>query len=72
MGKPIVSTPFSELEHYSEHAYVASDASSFARAVRTACDEDSPERASARRRRVCDSTWNAKAKEVLQALYEVN
>jgi glycosyltransferase involved in cell wall biosynthesis len=72
MGKPIVSTPFNELEHYTDLVYVASDAKSFAEAVRKACNEHDPKLALARRKRVSDSNWDSKARQVLHALYEMN
>jgi glycosyltransferase involved in cell wall biosynthesis len=70
LGKPVVSTPFSELESYKDVVNVASDATSFAGAVREACDESDHRLVSARRRRVRDSTWDTKAAEVLSALYK--
>jgi len=72
LGKPIVSTPFSELEHYKGLIYVASDAWSFAEAVRQACKEKNPELVAARREHVKNCTWDAKAKQVIEALYEIN
>ncbi|MBA7670515.1 putative teichuronic acid biosynthesis glycosyltransferase TuaH [subsurface metagenome] len=72
LGKPIVSTPFEELENYKDIVNVASDATSFAEAVRKACDENNPELVSARRKRVSSSTWDAKAREVLDALDELD
>jgi len=72
LGKPIVSTPFSELDNYRQFVEIACDAGTFANAVRKACDENDPELVSARRRRVTDSTWDTKAREVLNALYEIN
>jgi len=72
LGKPVVSTPFAELENYKDVVSIASDAESFAEAVDGACDENGPEKVRFRRRRVCNSTWDAKAQEVLRALQEIN
>ena len=71
-GKPIVSTPFSELEHYEGLVHVASDAQSFAEAVRQACQEEDPKLVSARRERVRNCTWDAKAEQATRALFESN
>jgi len=70
LGKPVVSTPFRELEHYREVAYVARGAEEFAAALDRAIAEDSPERKAARRERVRGHTWDAKAEEVLRAIRE--
>lgn len=72
MGKPVVSTPFSELEHYKGMVRIASDSRSFAEAVRKACVEDEPRLSSLRRKRVSNCTWDAKAIEVMHALYATN
>jgi len=72
LGKPVVSTPFAELESYNGMVNVASDAKSFAEAVRKACKENNLKLISARRKQVKDKTWDAKAKEVMHTLYETN
>jgi hypothetical protein len=72
LGKPIVSTPFDELNKYKGLIEVASDSGSFAQAVRKAYRENDPELVSTRQRRVRHCTWDAKAKEVLLALHEIN
>lgn len=72
LGKPIVSTPFSELENYKSLVYVASNAGVFAEVVRRACNENDPELVLARRNRVSDSTWDAKAREVLNTLHKMS
>lgn len=72
LGKPIVSTPFSELDYYRDLVDVAYDAKSFAEAVRKACYANNPELVSAQRKRVKNNTWYAKTEEVLHALYETN
>jgi len=72
LGKPIVSTPFTELESYKDLVDVAFDAISFAGAVKKAFNENTPELVSARRRRVINCTWEEKAKEVLSTLCQAN
>jgi glycosyltransferase involved in cell wall biosynthesis len=70
LGKPLVSTPFRELEHYGGVVYVAGDAECFAGALDMAIAEDSPEKANARRARVAGHSWEAKADEVIRAARE--
>lgn len=72
LGKPIVSTPFSELSRYGDLVKVASHAQGFARAVREALEENNSKRVAARRRSVVGCTWDSKASEVLHTLYETN
>jgi len=68
LGKPIVTTPFRELDFYEGLVYKATDADSFAACLRRALAEDGPERIIARRKRVEKETWEAKANGVLKAL----
>ncbi|RMH27970.1 MAG: glycosyltransferase [Planctomycetota bacterium] len=66
VGRPIVTTPFYELKHYEGLVRVADTPEAFARQVRGALDD--PGDAEARRRRVRDQTWDAKADAVLARL----
>lgn len=68
IGRPVVSTPFSELEYYKDLISVASDGRSFAEAVRKVFKEDGPELESMRRERVRNCTWDTKAEEVMRTL----
>jgi len=72
LGKPVVSTPFSELNKYSDLVKIASNAPCFAYAVREALEEDDSKEALKRKRRVARNTWDSKAWEVLHTLYEMN
>jgi glycosyltransferase involved in cell wall biosynthesis len=72
IGKPIVSTPFNELDKYKDLVYSASSAEAFAEAVRRACNENDATLVSARKNRVSYSSWSAKATEVLNTLYEMS
>jgi len=68
LGKPVVSTPFTELDNYKPVVYEAQDADGFAQAIEQALAEDSPEKMAARREKVMDSTWDRKAQTVLEEL----
>ncbi|MCH9021207.1 MAG: hypothetical protein IID32_00385 [Planctomycetes bacterium] len=69
LGKPIVSTPFSELERYNGLVQTASDPITFAQAVRHVLQEDNDERVRARRKAVAESSWDAKAQQVMEELF---
>jgi len=69
LGKPIVSTPFTELRKYREVVYEAKTAREFAECIKTALEEDSPEHIAARRKKVRTCTWDSKAELVLQELF---
>lgn len=70
LGKPVVSTPFPELQQYRDVVYEARTPKEFAEGVRQAMAEDCPERIAVRRERVRDATWDCKAKLVLEELFE--
>jgi glycosyltransferase involved in cell wall biosynthesis len=69
LGKPIVSTPFNELDKYLDVVYEARTAEDFARAIEKALAEDNPERIAARRIRVMNDSWDSKAQKVIDELY---
>lgn len=68
LGKPVVSTPFPQLQQYSDVVYQAATPAEFAARVKQALAEDSPQRVVARRETIQDATWDAKAMLVLQEL----
>jgi len=70
LGKPVVSTPFRELEYYEGCVYVARGPRDFAAALDRAIAEDNAERRAARRDRVRDITWEAEAQAALRAIDE--
>jgi len=70
LGKPIVSTPFAELERYRDVVYEAKTAREFADCIRRALKEDNEKRTIARRRRVENASWENKARLVSEALFE--
>ena len=69
LGKPVVSTPFPELQKYRDVVYQASTPKEFAKYLTKALSEDKPERVAARKKKVQTSTWDSKAKLVLEALF---
>jgi glycosyltransferase involved in cell wall biosynthesis len=70
LGKPVVSTPFSELGHYGEVVYRARGAREFAAAIEQALREDCAERVRARKERVRPYTWDSRAELALRAVSE--
>lgn len=69
LGKPIVSTPFPELQKYRNVVYQAVTPEAFAGAIRTALAEDNAERIAARRQAVEKASWDSKAGIVLRELF---
>jgi glycosyltransferase involved in cell wall biosynthesis len=69
LGKPVVSTPFPELENYRDVVYRASGPDEFARCIRRAIAEDSVELAAARRETVRQSSWEARAGQMLREVF---
>lgn len=72
LGKPVVSTPFAELNKYSDVVYKAENAEDFARAIEKALFENEHGRIISRRNRVKNDTWNAKAKLAIDAIFGTN
>ncbi|MCK4913614.1 MAG: glycosyltransferase [Planctomycetes bacterium] len=70
LGKPVVSTPFPELEKYLDVVYQADNAEDFARCIKKAIEENNPDRTAARRKKVENASWDSKAKLVLKTLFE--
>jgi len=68
LGKPIVSTPFPQLQQYRDVTYEAATPLDFAAAVKQALAEDCADRIAARRESIKDATWDAKAERVLKTL----
>ncbi len=71
LGKPVISTPFPELEKYSEITYRAQSPAEFAACIRTAISENNTEKINARRKRVMHESWDTKAQAVLNELYDI-
>lgn len=70
LGKPVVSTPFTELQKYLDVVYQARTAEEFARCIELAVAEDDPQKIAARRAKVQPFTWDAKAAFVLKTLFD--
>jgi len=70
LGKPVVSTPFAELNKYLDVVYVAKNPGDFAECIRKALAEDGPERVAARRKKVEKASWDSKAEQVLGLLFD--
>jgi glycosyltransferase involved in cell wall biosynthesis len=66
MGKPIVTTPFSQLQKYQNVVYEAKDLGEFIESIKRAFAEDSAERITARRKMVLHDSWDSKAQLVLE------
>ncbi len=70
LGKPVVSTPFTELQKYRDVVYQARTAEEFAKCIELALAEDGPQRIAARRKKVQPFTWDAKADLILKTLFD--
>jgi glycosyltransferase involved in cell wall biosynthesis len=68
LGKPIVSTPFNELNKYLDVVYEARTAEDFAGTIEKALAEDNLQRMTARRNKVQNASWESKAELVLDSL----
>jgi len=69
MGKPIVSTPFPQLQEYLDVVYEADTPESFAACIKRAISDDCPELVNKRRDKVKGSSWDSKAELVLNELF---
>ena len=69
MGKPVVSTPFPQLQEYLDIVYEANTPKAFAACIKRAISEDSPELIDKRREKVKESSWDSKAELVLNELF---
>ncbi len=73
LGRPVVSTRvFSEIQNYSDVMYLADTPEEFAECIEKALAEDNPERVEARRKKVQMSTWDSKARIILEELSNNN
>ena len=70
LGKPIVSTPFDELQKYSDLVYIAKNSEEFSELIRKALNDNNSERINARRNKIKNYTWEVKAQNVLDVLFE--
>lgn len=70
LGKPIVSTPFSELIKYNDLVYTADNANDFSVLLNRAVSENNIELMNARREKVQNCTWDNQAKLITEILYQ--
>ena len=70
LGKPVVSTPFPELQKYSEVVYQAETDEAFARSIQKALEIDSIQKIADRKKRVRHSSWDSKAELLLKELFD--
>jgi len=68
LGKPIVSTPFPELDKYLDVVYMANTPKDFSHCIVKASGDDNPQRIEARRKKVQKDTWDWKAHIVMKEL----
>jgi len=68
LGKPIVTTPFGQLQKYRNVVYEAKTLGEFVESIKRAFVEDSAERITARKKMVLNDSWDSKAQLVLEAL----
>jgi len=68
LGKPIVSTPFPELNKYLDVVYLARTPKEFANCIKRAIRQDSPKLVTTRREKVKNSSWDTKAELMLEEL----
>jgi len=70
LGKPVVSTPFPELQKYTDVTYQAKTAREFAERIKQALVEDCQRLIDRRREMVRNVTWDRKAELVLRELFD--
>jgi glycosyltransferase involved in cell wall biosynthesis len=72
LGKPVVTTPFPELEYYNDVIYEAATPEEFAICIEKALAEDGPQRIIERRKKVETATWESKTQLALKTLFDDN
>ncbi|MFC1781155.1 glycosyltransferase [Planctomycetota bacterium] len=69
LGKPIVSTPFTELQRYQDVTYVAQTPEEFAESIKKAFLENNMELVTKRRQKIAHHSWESKAEKILQEIF---
>jgi glycosyltransferase involved in cell wall biosynthesis len=69
LGKPVVSTPFPELEQYLDVVCRAKTPEEFAQCIRHALAKNSKEQIAARRKKVETSSWGSKVQILMEELF---
>jgi len=70
LGKPVVSTPYPELQKYLDVVYEAKEPKDFVECIKKALAEDNPERIAARKKKVEKATWDSKVQLVLGEIFD--
>lgn len=68
LGKPVVSTPFPELQKYPDLVLVAKSPEEFAGCIKKALAEDDQEQIASRRKKVEKDSWDNKAQVLIEEL----
>jgi len=69
LGKPVVSTPFMELQKYDDLIYQARTPAAFAVCIKKAISQDNPALVNLRRKKVQQASWDSKAQLLLKELF---
>jgi len=69
LGKPVVSTPFAELQNYADLVYQAKSPQEFAQCIQHALADNCPDLIAARRKKVSNSSWDHKAQFIRETLF---
>lgn len=69
LGKPVVSTPFPELQTYRDVVYEARTPEEFANSIKSAYSSDCPELVAKRKQKVASASWDSKAELVFRELF---
>jgi len=69
LGKPVVSTPFSELQGFRDVVHEATNPEDFAKCIEKAIYKNNPELVSKRKDKVKNESWDTKVKLVFEELY---
>ena len=72
LGKPVISTPFPQLQQYLDVVHVAKTPEEFAKYIRIALAKDSKEQIAARRKKVEKASWSSKVQIVIDELFGDN
>lgn len=69
LGKPVISTPFSELQQYLDVVQAAKTPEEFAGCIRHALENDNDEQITARRKKVETASWKSRVQIVIEELF---
>lgn len=69
LGKPVISTPFPELQQYLDVVLVAKTPEEFAKHISHALEKDNNEKIVARRKKVETASWNSKVQLLIKELF---